>query len=132
MGFIINLFSINIESHIHGHDHWMMPISIEIISSFLLVLILINSLIRTYFPTFFNGNIRIADLSLNITGMTCNNCINSAKRSILQVENVESVDIMLSTGNAEIGGSNMNVEKIIDAIKSAGFTAKIINRKTEG
>ena len=129
-GFTINLFSSEIGSHIHNHDHWMMPAWFQITSSVLLLTILTNSLLRLYFPTMFMGDEIIegneADIVVSVSGMTCNNCVNSVKSAIYEVSNVENVDVDLASGITKINGNNINVDAVVGAIKSSGYSAELV------
>ena len=128
-GFTINLFSSEIGSHIHNHDHWMMPAWFQITSSVLLLTILTNSLLRLYFPTMFMGDEIIegneADIVVSVSGMTCNNCVNSVKSAIYEVSNVENVDVDLASGITKINGNNISVDSIIGAIKVSGYSGEL-------
>jgi len=136
-GFVINLFSSEIGSHIHNHnhDHWMMPPWFQIISSVLLLTILINSLLRLYFPTMFMGDENIkgneADFIVSVSGMTCNNCVNSVTRAISEVSNVENVDVDLASGKTKINGNNINIDKVVEAITSSGYSVDV-GKKIKG
>lgn len=128
-GLTINLFSSEIGSHIHNHNHWMMPAWFQITCSVLLLTILINSLLRLYFPTMFIGYEIIeeneADIVVLVRGMTCNNCVNSVKSAICEVLNVEDVDVDLTSGITKINGNNINVDAVVEAIKSSGYSAEL-------
>jgi copper chaperone CopZ len=131
-GFIINFFSFEIASHIHNHDHdhWMMPAWFQITSSVLLLTILTNSLFRLYFPTMLMEDEIIegneADFVVSVGGMTCNNCVNSVKSAIYEVPNVENVNVDLASGITKINGNNINVDTVIEAIKSSGYSAELV------
>ena len=129
-GFFINLFSSEISSHIHNHNHWMLPNNFQIISCILLLIILGNSLFRLYFPTMLMGDkiveINRGDLLVSVGGMTCNNCVNSVRNIILEVSNVEDVDVSLGTGKTIINGNNINIDEVVEAITSSGYSAKVV------
>ena len=129
-GFVINLFSSEIQVHIHGHDHWMMPIWFQITCSVLLLSILANSLLRLYFPNMFNNQVGItyreADFILLVSGMTCNHCVNSVTNAIFEVSNIQDVDVNLSSGETKINGNNINIDKVIEAITSSGYSVELV------
>ena len=129
-GFFINLFSSEIGSHIHNHDHWMMPGWLQIVSSILLLGILTNSLLRLYFPSMFvsDESIKVneADLVVLVVGMTCNNCVNSVSNAISEVKNVEIVDVDLGSGKTKINGNNININEVVEAITSSGYSAEVV------
>jgi hypothetical protein len=129
-GLVINLFSSEIGLHIHSHDHWMMPTWLQITSSVLLLSILVNSLLRLYFPTMFKRKNAIesreAGLVFSVSGMTCNHCVNSVTNAISEIKNVSNVDVELNSGEAKISGRNIKIEDVVDAITSSGYSAKLV------
>ena len=129
-GLLINLFSSEITSHIHSHDHWMLPAWVQIISSILILIIIANSLLRLYYPSIFISEDSLknneANFILSVGGMTCNNCVKSVTNLILDVKNVEYVDVDLITGKANIKGDNINIDDAIVAITSRGYSAEVI------
>ena len=129
-GLLINLFSSEITSHIHSHDHWMLPAWVQILSSILILIIIANSLLRLYYPSIFISEESLknneANLILSVAGMTCNNCVKSVTNSILDVKNVEDVDVDLITGKASINGDNINIDDAIVAITSLGYSVEVM------
>jgi len=129
-GIAINLFTSEIGVHIHGHDHWMMPVWFQITSSVLLVSILSNSLMRLYFPSMFKREDAIqekdAKLILAVGGMTCNHCVNSVTVAISEVSNVDNVDVDLTSGETKISGVNIDINSVVDAVSSAGYSAELV------
>jgi hypothetical protein len=129
-GFFINLFSSEIDSHIHNHDHWMMPVWLQITSSVLLLAILTNSLLRLYFHSIFvsDESIKVneTDLVVSVGGMTCNHCVNSVTNAISEVINVENVDVDLGSGKTKINGNNINIDEVVEAITSSGYSVEVI------
>ena len=129
-GFFINLFSSEIGSHIHNHDHWMMPVWFQITSSVLLLGILANSLLRLYFPSMFISGDSIeatqADLVLSVGGMTCNHCVNSVTTAISEVSNVAEVDVDLASGNTKIKCNDINIDEVVEAITASGYSAELV------
>ncbi len=129
-GLVINLFSSEIGLHIHSHDHWMMPTWFQITSSILLLSILVNSLLRLYFPNMFKRKNAIesreAGLVFSVSGMTCNHCVNSVTNAISEIKNVSNVDVELNSGEAKISGRNIKIEDVVDAITSSGYSAELV------
>ena len=129
-GLFINLFSSEIDSHIHDHDHWMLPVWLQITSSVLFLGILINSLLRLYFPSMFvsDESIKVneADLVVSVGGMTCNHCVNSVTNAISGVTNVEDVNVNLGSGETKINGNNINIDEVVESITSSGYSAELV------
>ena len=119
-GFIMNtFFTINLDNVMHYHEH-MNPI-IGYTTSFIFILILINSIIKFY-PK--QRPITNYDLVLQVDGMTCSHCQESVINAINSNSNIKSADVDLSQSKAYISGLDLNIEKIISSIKSSGFKVK--------
>jgi Cu+-exporting ATPase len=63
---------------------------------------------------------------LQISGMHCAGCVNSVEKAISQVEGVEKVNVSLSSEKAFVTwrSENGSAQKLIDAVESAGYSAK--------
>ena len=90
--------------------------------SIFLVFLLIASAMRTFSKSKHSHNIVSQDMTkeFKIGGMNCAHCRASVEKAIAAVENVESVDVNLSTGIAMVTGDASTVS-IEDAVKRAGF-----------
>ena len=119
-GFIMNtFFTINLDNITHYHEH-MNPV-IGYTTSFIFVLILINSITKFYPKQKLKSNY---DLVLQVDGMTCSHCEESVVNAISSHSNVTSADVDLSQSKAYITGSQLNIEKIINSVQLAGFKVK--------
>ncbi len=61
---------------------------------------------------------------LKITGMTCDHCVMHTKKALQSVSGVESVEVTLEPGAAEITG-NADHDQLIAAVKDAGYEAEV-------
>ncbi len=61
-------------------------------------------------------------IKLKITGMTCQHCAETVKKAIEDVEGVKKAEVYFPQGYAEVEGE-VNVEKIIEAVKRSGYGA---------
>ncbi len=59
---------------------------------------------------------------LIITGMTCNHCVMNTKKALEAVAGVDSADVTLEPGYAEVTGS-ADSEQLVLAVKNAGYDA---------
>lgn len=119
-GFIMNtFFTINLDNITHYHEH-MNPV-IGYTTSFIFVLILINSITKFYPKQKLKSNY---DLVLQVDGMTCSHCEESVINAISSHSNVTTADVDLSQSKAYITGSQLNIEKIINSVQLAGFKVK--------
>lgn len=62
-----------------------------------------------------------AERRYKIKGMMCNHCKANAEKALNAVEGVEAVRVELAEGAAYIKGKNAEPQKIIDAIRAAGY-----------
>ena len=113
-------------SHIHDEINFM-----SIFLTILFVLVLINAYIHR-----FKKNSQIIekvdnkinsikdDLSILVGGMTCSHCTESIKNTLENLDEVDSTNINLQTGQVVIKGTKLNEEMIKSKIKSLGFFIK--------
>ena len=59
--------------------------------------------------------------TINVTGMTCQHCVDSVTEELSEVPGVEGVTVDLATGAVEITGSGFTKEQLASAVKEAGF-----------
>ncbi len=64
-------------------------------------------------------------IHLKITGMTCNHCVMHTKKALESVSGVESVEVTLEPGAANVTGNADNAV-LISAVKNAGYEAEIV------
>lgn len=60
-------------------------------------------------------------LTINVKGMMCENCVRHVKRACESVQGVREATVDLEKGQAVILGHDLDIEKISDAIRSAGY-----------
>ena len=104
----------------HLHLNWF-----ETACSILLAILLIISAIRTRMNNKHSHNFNSNDMNseYTITGMNCAHCRASAQKAIEEVDGVEKVSVDLSSGIAVVTG-NPDPEKVVEAIRKAGFDVK--------
>jgi copper chaperone len=59
---------------------------------------------------------------LKITGMTCGHCQQSVKGALESVEGVQTADVDLATGTAQVEG-NADVNTLVAAVEEEGYQA---------
>ena len=59
--------------------------------------------------------------TIAIKGMTCNHCKMSVEKNLSKLEGISSVVVNLSKAEAEIGGDNIDIEKIEVTLHEIGF-----------
>lgn len=63
----------------------------------------------------------------NVTGMSCASCVSAVERAVLTVDGVKTCSVNLLTNSMEVEGGQS--EKIISAVKSAGYGASVAGKK---
>lgn len=118
------------EGVIPGHaGHFMLPLWMQNICGIALVIIILSSLYKIYFPGRKTEKNRqnektesMPELILNVKGMTCNHCAMNVKRAIGGVEGIESVEVDIQKGTAEIRGANLQLAAIKKSVEEIGYS----------
>ena len=63
-------------------------------------------------------------LRLTIKGMTCEHCVTTVKKALLECEGTETVDIDLAAGRAIVSGSQLESALLCRTIGELGYTAQ--------
>jgi copper chaperone len=61
-------------------------------------------------------------IHLKVTGMTCNHCVMRTKKALEAVGGVDSAEVTLEPGGADVQGT-ATAETLIAAVKDAGYDA---------
>lgn len=61
--------------------------------------------------------------SLRIEGMHCAACVERVERALTEVAGVATASVDLDAGRAEVAGSEFDLERLVDAVAAAGYTA---------
>lgn len=59
---------------------------------------------------------------LTITGMTCDHCQHAVKGALESVEGVQSAQVDLATGTAQVDG-NADLSALVQAVEEEGYQA---------
>lgn len=63
------------------------------------------------------------DVLLEVSGMSCNHCVNAVKNAIQSVSGVADVDVSLDENRAYVKGA-VPKDALINAVEEAGFQAR--------
>jgi len=63
---------------------------------------------------------------LNITGMSCGNCVKHVQKALEQVSAVRTVRVTLENGLAEVLHEGASVSDLLDAVHEEGYEATIV------
>lgn len=64
-------------------------------------------------------------IELDITGMTCDHCVNSVTTAVKDVTGVSDAKVSLETKSAVVEGDGFDVQQILDAIEEEGYSATV-------
>ena len=127
-GLLINAFldpnSLPMNMH-HGHSHniiWNIFSQLSISSMIIITGYTLFSQFKGQSKNDVSNLNQSVDLSIIIKGMTCNHCKETATEAINSCHGVEDVSIDLESGQALIGGKNLDEKEIINSINSVGFS----------
>lgn len=120
--------------YFHGehHEHGFLPYWLQIGSSILLSLLILNALFRKYGRKFLpsviktstkspNDNINMKDLNIIVKGMTCNHCKSTVEQNVGRLPGISNVDADISSGKVHLSGENFDLAEIQREIESLGY-----------
>jgi len=64
-------------------------------------------------------------LELDITGMTCDHCVNAITTAVKEVTGVADAQVNLDTKSAVVQGEGFDVQQILDVIEEEGYGATV-------
>ena len=62
-------------------------------------------------------------IEFNVTGMTCDHCVNAVTNAVSELDGVSAVVVSLDDKLAKVTGDLIDVQKVIAAIAEEGYTA---------
>ena len=67
-------------------------------------------------------------INLQVSGMTCQHCVNSVKDSVMALQGVNQVDVSLENGSVDIAydNPNLNASQIAAAIEDQGYDVEAL------
>ncbi len=112
----------------HGdHKHQILPQWLQISSSIVFTLLLLNIFIRNIFSNKKKQESK-TELKIDMTskyvvkGMTCNHCKNNVSNALNKIEGLKVLDVDLSNEEVVLEGENQDSEKIKHAVEDIGYT----------
>jgi len=64
------------------------------------------------------------NITLEVKGMTCGNCVKHVREALLAIAGVQTADVNLETGTAVVSGDNISDASLIEAISDQGYEAQ--------
>jgi len=59
--------------------------------------------------------------TLEVTGMTCGNCVAHVRAALEGVAGVRAVEVDLGSGRAEVAGEGLDREALVASVRGAGY-----------
>ena len=63
-------------------------------------------------------------ITLKVDGMSCQHCVNRVHKALTGVNGVESAEVSLEKGQAEVKGRNLDLAALTSAVEQAGYKAE--------
>ena len=121
-------FSSTTLAHAHASSHAALGLLESASAVFLIVILLVswykNRNSVACCSSCQSGKTNLPALTVNVEGMSCNNCALAVQQAILEVDGVTSATVMLSEKRAEIFGNTSSAE-ILQAINELGYKATL-------
>jgi uncharacterized protein len=111
----------------HNHEHGgLIPYWLQIGSSIILVLLVINGYLQKYFFKKSINTMNTNDLTNNfitvkVSGMTCNHCKNNVETSLKKLNIVDDAVADIVTNQVELKGENIDLEKVKATVEELGY-----------
>ena len=64
----------------------------------------------------------MADIVIEIRGMTCGHCVEAVTKALNAVPGVQSAEVTLEPPKAEITGADAKLTDVLQSVAGAGFT----------
>lgn len=64
-------------------------------------------------------------IELNITGMTCDHCVNAITGALKDVEGVQDAVVSLDEKRATVTAESVDVARLIEAVEEEGYEAAV-------
>jgi uncharacterized membrane protein YraQ (UPF0718 family)/copper chaperone CopZ len=108
------------------HHHEAIPQVFKYASAIILSGLIIYGFLEKYLPKkrIINNNLNFNTMTLktiNVQGMTCNHCKANVENNLQKLDFISGVNIDLATGNVELDGKNIDLEKVKDVVNGLGY-----------
>ncbi|MGD9932186.1 MAG: heavy-metal-associated domain-containing protein [Dehalococcoidia bacterium] len=64
-------------------------------------------------------------IEFNVTGMTCDHCVNAVTNAVKELDGVSGVSVSLEGKSAVVTGTVVDATKVIAAIEEEGYEASV-------
>ena len=69
-------------------------------------------------------------VTLSVSGMTCEHCVQSVCRALTEVAGVRSVDVDLKAGETRVVGEDLELEDLRRSVEALGYRVDKIEEKS--
>jgi uncharacterized protein len=131
-GFIINQFLpadwFALTNHNHHNHQGMIPYIVQVISSIVLGLLLLNAFRIIYLKKNSKSNNIISNSNameikvIKVKGMTCNHCKSNVEKGIKGISGIKEVDVNLQQGNVTISADKLDLDLIKSTVEGLGYS----------
>ncbi|NKN31829.1 permease [Marichromatium bheemlicum] len=104
-------------AHLHGAEGDWLGVSAAVLLSALLLLLIVRRLRARLAP----APVVTADLTLPVSGMSCNHCVASVRQALERIDAVEVAEPDLGAGVVRVRGAHLDASELVAAIRQAGF-----------
>jgi len=120
-------------NHAEGHAHQILPYWLQVGSAILLTALIINGLLRVYFPKWFtkktNSETNLNTNTMNIKtflveGMTCNHCRMTVENNMKKMPGVSNATVDLQSGKVSLEGENIDIAEAENIVNGLGYKFK--------
>ena len=135
-GILVNEFLprewfLNAIKTIHGgeHAHDILPGWLHTGSGIVLGLLVLNALLRKYFPGVFKPQKKkttvippsMKNYEIIVTGMTCNHCKATVEENLGKIDGIDMVEADFNKKRVKLSGEDFDLEKVREKIESLGY-----------
>jgi copper chaperone CopZ len=64
---------------------------------------------------------------LEVSGMSCDNCVSHVEEALLGVEGVSQAKVDLESGHADVEGESIDANQLVEAVSRAGYGVRSAN-----
>jgi len=108
-----------------GHGAHLLPHWLNVASSILLILLLINGYFQKYLNrTKLNESKTIPDMAektIKVNGMTCNHCKANVQNNLSSIVGIENIEIDLESGKVKMTGESIDLDEVKNKVESIGY-----------
>jgi hypothetical protein len=128
-GWLLDKVGVSLPMSSLGHAHDQTMGVMNHISAAVLIFLLMFGLISRRNAKTAKGKLMTdaasETLTLQIEGMSCSHCTDTAAKAILATPGVTAATVQLSPGQAVVQGDNLDVPALVSAIRGVGYEAKV-------